>query len=51
VYIINEGYAVFYRDFGQDVLGTGTVPPTLKGVFDGNWPTDADIARNWKKLD
>jgi prepilin-type N-terminal cleavage/methylation domain-containing protein len=49
VYILNEGNTMFARDFGADVI-TGN-PPAPTGLFDGNWPTDADVAALWSKLD
>jgi len=51
VFLINEGGTIFWRDFGQEVLTQGEIPPKLNGVFDGNWPTDAELSRDWHKLD
>ncbi len=51
VFIVNEGHTVFWRDFGEDVLETSSIPPTMTNVFDGNWPTDAPLAAHWHKVD
>lgn len=47
VFIINEGNTMFKRDFGQEILTQGR----LNGVFDGNWPSDADLSASWAKMD
>lgn len=51
VFIINENNTMFWRDFGQDVLKVGEIPPRPTGVFDFNWPTDAELARDWHKVE
>lgn len=49
VFILSEGNTMFSRDFGGDVV-TGS-PPAPTGLFDGNWPLDADLAALWSKMD
>jgi len=51
LFIVNEGNTMFKRDFGQDVLVAGGVPPVPNAVFDGNWPLDATLAASWSKMD